>query len=133
MKKSYDLLEKAILESFIINPDLMKTTKIEEKHFKYNKRLFTFINKCYQRFGTLDIPLMASVCPNASDMIDYIADVISGDTCYVRCKQYEEQLINLYDDFELIENIYNLAKKLYIRDIKIEEFKKEIKTLLGDE
>ncbi len=133
MKKSYDLLEKAILESFIINPELMKTTKVEEKHFKYNKRLFIFINKCYQRFGTLDISLMASVCPNASDMIDYIADIINGDTTYVRCKQYEEQLINLYDDFELIENIYNLSKKLYIRDIKIEEFKKEIKKLLGDE
>lgn len=132
MNKTYDLLEKAILDSFIIKPELLETTTLEEKHFKYNKRLFIFINKCYQRFGTLDIKLMASVCPNASDMIDYIADIIDGNNCSARFNLYEEQLINLYTNFEIIEEVYKLTKKLYIRDIDLEDYKKELKYILGE-
>lgn len=132
MNKTYELLEKAILDSFIIKPELLKTTTLEEKHFKSHRRLFIFLRECYKRFGTLDIKLMASVCPNASDMIDYVADIIDGDNCSARFELYQERLIDLYQDYETIEGVYNLAKKLYIRDISLEEFKKEIKTLLGE-
>lgn len=128
----YELLEQAVLDCLIINPELMKNTKLEDKYFKKNKRLWLFIKECYKRFGTLDISLMASVCPNASDMIDYVADVIDGNHYSARFNLYQDQLINLYEDFEAIDEIYKLSKKLYIRDIKLEDFKKEIKRLIGD-
>lgn len=132
MNKTYELLEKAILDSFIIKPELLSTTTLEGKHFKSHRRLFIFLKECYKRFGTLDIKLMASVCPNASDMIDYIADIIDGNNCSARFSLYEEQLINLYANFETIEEVYKLAKKLYIRDMSLDDFKKEIKYILGD-
>jgi hypothetical protein len=132
MNKTYELLEKAILDSFIIKPELLSTTTLEEKHFKSHRRLFIFLKECYKRFGTLDIKLMASVCPNASDMIDYIADVIDGNTCSSRFKLYQERLLDLYTNFEIIEEVYKLTKKLYIRDIDLEDYKKELKYILGE-
>lgn len=133
MKKSYELLERAVLDSIIVKPELMKNTKLQDKHFKTQKRLWLFIKECYKRFGTLDVPTMARVCPNASDLIDYVADTLDTSSSYVRFDLYQEQLLELYEDFELIENIYNLSKKLYIRDIKLDDFKKEIKELIGDD
>lgn len=133
MKKSYELIEKAILESIIIDSDLMKELKLDDKHFKSQKRLWLFIKECYKRNGFIDIPSMARICPNASDMIDYVADIISTGTKTVRFNEYQDYLLELYDDFEKIEEIYKLAKKLYIRDIGLDEFKKEIKEFISDE
>lgn len=129
----YEELEKAILDCFICKPELMKISKLEDKHFKFQFRLYSFLKQCYQRFGTLDYTTMTSVCPNKSDLVDYIADTIDNKHESPRYSLYEQRLLEMYENFELIEDIYKLAEKLYIRDIKIEEFKKEIKTLLGDE
>lgn len=133
MKKSYEIIEKAVLESIIINPDLMKELKLTDKHFKNHQRLWLFIKECYKRNGYIDIPSMARICPNAADMIDYIADVISTGTYTARFNEYQQYIIELYDDFETIEEIYKLSKKLYIRDIKLEDYKKEIKRLIGED
>lgn len=133
MKKSYEIIERAILESIIIDSDLMKKLKLEDKHFKNHKRLWLFVKECYKRNGFIDIPSMARVCPNAADMIDYVADIISTGTKTARFEEYQQFIIDLYDDFEVIEKIYALSKKLYIRDIKLDDFKKEIKELIGDE
>jgi len=133
MKKSYEIIEKAVLDAMICKPELIKNTKLEDKHFKNHRRLWLFIKECYKRFGMIDVPTMARICPNESEMIDYIADIMDTGSSYVRFSTYEDFLIELYEDFEEIEQIYSLAKKLYIRDIKLEEFKKEIKELIGNE
>lgn len=133
MKKSYELIEKAILESIIIDSDLMKELKLDDKYFKNHKRLWLFIKECYKRNGFIDIPSMARICPNASDMIDYVADIISTGTRTARFNEYQDYLLDLYEDYEVIEKIYVLSKKLYIRDIKLDEFKKELKELIGNE
>ena len=133
MKKSYEIIERAILESIIVDSNLMKELKLEDKHFKNHKRLWLFVKECYKRNGFIDVPSMARICPNAADMIDYVADIISTGTKTARFEEYQQFIIDLYDDFEVIEKIYALSKKLYIRDIKLDDFKKEIKELIGDE
>lgn len=131
--KKYEELEQAILDCIICNPELMKDNKLNDKYFKTNKRLWLFLKACYERFGTFDIALMASVCPNASDMIDYIADVIDGGHHVARFNLYQERLIEMYEDEEIIEKIYILSRKLYAGVIKLEDFKKGIKEFISDE
>lgn len=128
---NYERLEQAVLDCIIYKPELLESTKLEEKYFKKYKRLWVFLKECYKRFGSLDISLMASVCPNACELIDYVADVMDGKHYSARFEQYQEQLIELYDDYEEIEKLYQLSKKLYIREINLENYKKEIKRLLG--
>ena len=128
----YELLEKAVLDSIILNPDLMKNIKLDDKHFKTHRRLWCFIKECYKRFGTLDIPTMARVCPNASDMIDYVADILMSQSSYTRFYIYQEQLLGLYKNYEEVKGYYDLALKLYKRDITLDEYKKEVKYLIGD-
>lgn len=133
MKKSYEIIEKAVLDAMICKPDLIKDTKLEDKHFKNHRRLWLFIKECYQRYRMIDVPTMARICPNDSELIDYIADIMDTGCSYVRFSYYQDFLLELYEDFEVIEKIYALSKKLYIRDIKLNDFKKEIKELIGDE
>ena len=132
---NYNLLEKAILDCIINKPELLKDTKLEEKYFKKYKRLFRFVKVCYEKFGSLDITLMKSVCPtdeNASDLIDYVANVIDANHYSARYEQYETRLLEMYEDYETIEELYKLTKRLYIRDINLDQYKTLMKNILGE-
>ena len=131
--EQYKELEEAILNCLIIKPELFKTTKLNEKHFKKHKRFYVFIKKFYDTFGNFDLSLLKSACSNPGEVMDYIADIINTTSVTGNFELYERRLLKLYDNFEEIENIHKLEKRLYFREIDIDEFKKELKQILGEE
>ncbi len=130
--KQYELLERSILNCFIVEPELIEKTKLESKHFKKHHRLFNFLKDFYKRFKTFDISLMGSVCTNPSEAIDYIADIIDTISVPSRYSLYEEQLLCMYKDFNTIESINKLTRKLYTREIELDDFKSELKEIIGE-
>ena len=131
--KNYEYLEKAVLNCFIIDPNLFKKTRLEGKHFKKYSRLFNFLKNFYNKFGTFDISLMGSVCSNPSEAIDYIADIIDTTSVPGRFNLYETQLLKFYNDFNTIEEIHILEHKLYTRELDLEDFKNELKGIFKNE
>lgn len=128
--EQYELLEKAVLNCFIVKPELLKTTKLIDKHFIKHKRFFNFIKKFYKTFGNLDITLIGSVCTNPKEVIDYLADIIDVTSISSNYELYEQRLLLFYEDYEKIEEIHKLERRLYTREIDLDEFKSEIKRIL---
>lgn len=130
--EQYELLEKAILNCFITSPELIKKTKLSEKHFKKHRRLFIFLKDFYERFGKFDISLMGSVCTNPAEALDYIAEIVDTTSISANFSLYEERLLKLYNNFNEIEEINKLNKKLYLREIDLNDFKIELKEIIGE-
>lgn len=129
----YEELERAILNCLIIDADLFKKSKLNDKHFKKHRNFYLFIKKYYDTFGKFDIPLLKSTCINPSEAMDYIANIIDTTSIVSNFELYENRLLKYYKNFETIEEIHKLEKKLYSREIDLYEFKKEIKGMLEDE
>lgn len=127
----YEELERAILNCLIIEPDLFKNIKISEKHFKKHKNFYKFIKQYYDTFGKFDIALLKSTCKNPSEAMDYIAEIVDTTSIVANFDLYQERLLKYYDNFEKIEDIHQLEHKLYTRSITLDEFKDEIKSILG--
>ena len=129
--QQYEEMERAILNCLITKPDLFKNIKLNEKHFKKHRRFYTFIKEYYDTFGKFDIPLLKTTCKNPSEAMDYITNIIDTNSITANFELYQERLLQMYKDFEIIEDIHKLEHKLYTREIMLDQFKDEIKTILG--
>lgn len=132
----YNDLELSILSCLIQKPELMDKLILEEKHFKKHKRIFKFMESFYEKFKTLDITLMCSICKDKYKMVDYLVLIMDYEPITFLFDEYQKMLIDLYNESEkekwTIERIYDLSNDLYVRKISVEEFKVKLKRIFDN-
>ena len=131
--KKYDNLELRIMSCLLIKPDLMKELIIQDKHFTKYQRLWKFLKAFYGRYNTFDLTLMVSVCNDKYQILNYIEWLLELEVTTNNFEMYQKQLIDLYNESEkdklIIEKVYELANRLYVRDITTGRFKELIDKL----
>lgn len=130
---NYGELELLILSCIWIEPKLLDITKLEEKHFINNKKIFLFFKSFYKKFGFFDNEL---ACRNASDRYkynEYIKILSNLEPTISNFKKYESLLLELYDESKeekwLREKIFALANDLYMKNINSKQFKEQLDVL----
>lgn len=131
--KKYDNLELRIMSCLLIKPDLMKELIIQDKHFTKYQRLWKFLKAFYGRYNTFDLTLMVSVCNDKYQILNYIEWLLELEVTTNNFEMYQKQLIDLYNESEkdklIIEKVFELANRLYVRDITTGRFKELIDKL----
>ena len=123
-------LEVSIMSCLLLEPDLMKKIRVEDKHFKKHLGMWKFMKSFYNKFGGFDINLMHSVCKDKWHIINYIELLACQDgfPCYF--EEYQDRLIEKYNESEkddyIIDKIYDLNMDLINRNIKVSEYKQKI-------
>ena len=119
-------LEKSILSCLLIKPELMEQLILEDKHFVKNQRMWQFMKAFYNKFKTFDIQLMASVCKDKWQIMNYIIMLLDYEVVTCNFDKYQKQLIELYEESKkekwIIDKIYELANNLYVRNVDLQEF-----------
>ena len=130
MDKYIDL-EVSILSCLLQRPQLMENTILEDKYFIKNKKIWSFMKAFYKKFKNFDFTLMMSISKNKNMMVEYICWLVEQEPAPSLFKEYEKQLIDLYNETKkekwIIEKIYDLSNELYVRNIKVDEFQNKIK------
>ena len=132
MNKYIDL-EVSILSCLLQRPQLMENTILEDKYFVKHKKIWSFMKAFYKKFGNFDLTLMMSISKNKNITIEYICWLVEQEPAPSLFKEYEKQLIDLYNETKkekwIIEKIYDLSNELYVRNIKLDEFQNKIKEI----
>ena len=132
--ESYYNLEKAVLSCLLDEPKLMEGLEIDDKYFIKYKRLWTFMKAFYKKFQNFDTELMSTVCTNKEMMIHYVVSVKCSGACYVSFEKYIKRLKEMYEEKKeeqaIIEMIYKLSTDLFVRNIKLDEFKEKLNLIL---
>lgn len=130
---NYGELELLILSCIWIEPKLLDTTKLEDKHFINNKKIFIFFKTFYKKFGFFDNEL---ACKKASDKYkynEYIKILAYLEPTISHFEKYESLLIELYEESEqekwLREKTFELANDFYMKNINSKQFKEQIDNL----
>jgi hypothetical protein len=138
MKQNYTFadyfdIEKSILSCVLQKPELMDRCTLENKHFKKNAKLFIYLKTMYERFGNLDITLMASVTTDKGKVFKNIMPLLDLEPSPNLFDKYQEVILQLYQqqqqEKEDVVKIYELTNKLTAGIITVEEFKKEIEKI----
>lgn len=127
-------LEFYILSCLIIYPNYMEKIFLEDKYFQEYQRLWIFMKAFYEKFKTFDIKLMRSVCKDKFHISNYIQMMVDCGPLHKptddEFKKYQEYLIERYNeskkDVWIIERIYELANRLYVRKIDVKQFNSEL-------
>ena len=127
---NYTDLEISILSCLLQKPELMENTILEDKYFVKHKKIWLFMKAFYNKFKNFDITLMLSISKNKYRMSEYICWLVEQEPAPSLFKQYEKQLIDLYNETKkdkwIIEKVYELANDLYVRNIKTNEYIEKI-------
>lgn len=130
---NYTDLEIIILSCLLQRPELMKDTILEDKYFIKHKNIWIFMKSFYSRFQNFDISLIMSICKNKYKMAEYITWLIEQEPTPSLFKQYEKQLIDLYNETKkekwIIEKVYSLSNDLFVRNIKVSEYIDKVKQI----
>lgn len=133
----YTDLELNVLSCLLIKPELMGKLRLEDKHFVKQQRLWQFMKSFYSKFKTFDSALMISVCQDKFQIIEYIMWLLELNPTPSNFEKYQERLIEMYEEEQQdkikIQKIYNLSNELYVRKINLDDFKNELKRIMGDE
>lgn len=133
----YTDLELNVLSCLLIKPELMEKLRLEDKHFVKQQRLWQFMKSFYSKFKTFDSALMISVCQDKFQIIEYIMWLLELNPTPSNFEKYQERLIEMYEEEQQdkikIQKIYNLSNELYVRKINLDDFKNELKRIMGDE
>ena len=134
---NYIDLEISILSCLLQKPELMEDTILEDKYFTKHKKIWLFMKAFYKRFNNFDITLMLSISKNKYIISEYICWLAEQEPAPSLFKQYEQQLIDLYNESEkeklIINKIYELSNDLYVRNININEFKNKLEKIYMEE
>ena len=134
---NYIDLEISILSCLLQKPELMEDTILEDKYFIKHKKIWLFMKAFYKRFNNFDITLMLSISKNKYRISEYICWLAEQEPAPSLFKQYEQQLIDLYNESEkeklIINKIYELSNDLYVRNININEFKNKLEKIYMEE
>lgn len=127
---NYVDLEISILSCLLQKPELMKNTILEDKYFIKHKKIWLFMKAFYNKFKNFDITLMMSISKNKYRMSEYICWLAEQEPNVSKFKQYEKQLIDLYNETKkekwIIEKVYELSNDLYVRNITTNDFKHKV-------
>ena len=130
---NYVDLEISILSCLLQRPELMKDTILEDKYFIKHKKIWLFMKAFYNKFKNFDITLMLSISKNKYRMSEYICWLAEQEPAPSLFKQYEKQLIDLYNETKkdkwIIEKVYELTNDLYVRNIKVNEYIEKVKEI----
>ena len=133
---NYTDLEISILSCLLQRPELMENTILKDMYFVKHKKIWLFMKAFYKRFKNFDITLMMSISKNKYRMSEYICWLVEQEPAPSLFKQYEKQLIDLYNETKkekwIIEKAYELANDLYVRNIKIEDYIDKIKEIYNN-
>lgn len=129
-------LEKSVLSCLLIKPELMEQLILEDKHFVKNQRMWQFMKAFYNKFKTFDIQLMASVCKDKWQIMNYIIMLLDYEIITCNFDKYQKQLIELYEESKkekwIVDKIYELANNLLVRNINLEDFKNMLQKIYDD-
>ena len=127
---NYVDLEISILSCLLRKPELMENTVLEDKYFIKHKKIWLFMKAFYNKFKNFDITLMMSISKNKYRMSEYICWLVEQEPALSLFKQYEKQLIDLYNESKkdkwIIEKVYELSNDLYVRNITTKDFKNKV-------
>lgn len=130
---NYTNLEISILSCLLQRPELMEDTILKDMYFVKHKKIWLFMKAFYKRFKNFDITLMMSISKNKYRMSEYICWLVEQEPAPSLFKQYEKQLIDLYNEAKkdkwIIEKVYELSNDLYVRNIKVDEYIDKIKQI----
>ena len=133
---NYVDLEISILSCLLQRPELMENIILEDKYFIKHKKIWLFMKAFYKRFKNFDITLMMSISKNKYRMSEYICWLVEQEPAPSLFKQYEKQLIDLYNETKkekwIIEKAYELSNDLYVRNIKVDEYIDKIKQIYNN-
>lgn len=125
MDKYYDL-EGSILCCLLLNPKNMDKLELEDKHFVKYKNIWAFMKEFYSKFRSFDIVLMHSVTNNKYQIVESVRLLLEKEPSASMFDKYQIQLLDLYNELKSdkyqIEQIFELANKLYVRQITVDEF-----------
>ena len=126
---NYGELELSILCCFWLKPSLLETTKLEEKYFINNKKIFVLFQSFYKKFGNLNIESMCSLVSDNYKLMDYMKVIIEREPTISHFEKYEDLLIELYNESKtekwLREKTFELANDLYMKNITCKQFKEQ--------
>lgn len=129
----YGELEIKILCCFWLKPQLLNETILEEKHFKYSKKIFVLFKSFYKKFGNLDIESVCSLVNDPYKFMKYIEVIVDTEPTPKHFKMYESLLIELYNEAVeekwLREKTFELANDFYLKNITSKEFKERLDSL----
>lgn len=129
----YGHIELSILSCFWLKPELLNETKLEEKHFKYGKKIFVLFKSFYKKFGNLDIESICHLVNDQYKFMDYMKVITQQEPTVANFKMYEDLLIDLYNEEDherwLRSAAFSIANDFYTRNINSKEFKEQIDKL----
>lgn len=130
---NYGELELLILSCIWIEPKLLDNTKLEDKHFINNKKIFIFFKTFYEKFGFFDNELACRKTNDRYKYNKYIELISSLEPTISHFQKYESLLIELYEESEqekwLREKAFELANDFYMKNINSKQFKEQIDNL----
>lgn len=136
MNNEINDLEMNIMSCLLIKPELMEQITLEDKHFVKHQRLWQFMKAFYNKFKTFDVQLMYSVCKDKWHIVNYMVMLLDIEVTTHNFKLYQKQLIDLYNERQndkfIIDCVYKLANDLFVRNISVEEFKKQVDKIYED-
>lgn len=132
----YNDLEMSVLSCLILKPELMEQIKFEDKHIIKHNRLWQFMKAFYKKFGNFDPVLMFDMCSNNWKLVMYIERLADLELSANHFEEYQQRLIESYEELKkdkwIINKIYNLANDLYVRNIKVDEFRGKVEKIYED-
>lgn len=133
MNKNYDL-ELNILSCLLQRPELMENHKLKDEYFEGYKNIWVFMRVFYEKYKTFDLVLMVSLAKNKLKLTYFLENVVNAEPSPSLFGYYQDRLIETYNenikDRQKIEEIFELANKLYTRKINLENFKNSIDNVL---
>ncbi len=132
----YNDLELSVLSCIILKPELMEQIKFEDKHIIKHNRLWQFMKAFYKKFGNFDLVLMFDMCSNNWKLVMYIERLADLELSANHFEEYQQRLIESYEELKkdkwIINKVYNLASDLYVRNIKVSEFRDKVDKIYED-
>ena len=129
----YGQLELEILACIWAEPKILERTKLENKHFKNNEKIFIFMKEFYKKFGFFDNELMCRSSNNRYKYNDYFNLISQLQPTGSQYDKYESLLLELYNEAKeekwLREKTFELANSLYLKNITSKEFKEKFDNL----
>ena len=126
-------LECTVLSCLLQKPELMEQCILEDKHFVKNKRIWKFMKAFYSKFHNFDLSSMCSVASSKAKLMQYIIMVLDAEPLVSRFEQYQQQLIDLYEESEkdkwIIDKVYDATMELWVRSKTTQEFKDRIEEI----
>ena len=130
---NYGELELRILSCFWLKPELLETTKLENKHFKNNEKIFILFKSFYEKFGNLNIETVCSLVNDRYKFMSYMKIITQLEPVASNFQMYEDLLIELYNESKrekwLREKTFELVNELYLKNITCEQFKEQFGAL----